>query len=220
MSSQLRSYKRENNYEVLGRAISDTILIGEKILVETDEHKRNSTKIKYDETNTQNINQKAFFKNNNTFKNTRIIQISGTMLIISLVIYAFVKQALFHIPISSNIFSDSTLIALGLFLMISSITLQFLFRKKKIKITVKDQFLHIKSFPSFYHTIPVKQVANCRVNILSKSSADKNEILTNNFQKKRYKFDLDAGLMIEMKSGSKLIIISSHNTSFELPLYK
>ena len=130
MSSHLRSYKRENNYEILGKEISDTILIGEKILVGTDEYKRDSTGIKYDKTSIQNINSKVFFKNNNT-NNTRIIQIFGTTLIMSLVIYAFVKQILFHIPVSSMIFSDSALIALGLFLMISSITLQLLFRKKK-----------------------------------------------------------------------------------------
>jgi len=96
-------------------------------------------------------------------------------------------------------------ITFGLFASIVIFTILFLFTKTKIKISIENGLLHIKSFRGINHAIPLESIADCRINIFKNANSIKTFLTS-----KSYKIDLEAGMLITFKDGNNLLIASSN----------
>jgi len=81
-------------------------------------------------------------------------------------------------------------------------------RKKMLTLEVKDEILHIKSFPSLNKKIPINQLLRCEINTLKEGSFNfENRVhfsLHNNGN--RYKQPLSSGITLQLLDGRHILI--------------
>lgn len=187
----------------------DSISFGEKIFVE--EMPRKSIPADYkrienpQEKSTKNSSQ-IVTKNNN----------SSGFLNLFIKVFAVAAVVFIAYSIFGGILDNSELvmkplgrevgIAFGIFVTVSIIAIIVLFSKTKIKLFVEDGMLHISSYKGLNHSIPLENIADCKINIFGKSNSISS--LTN---LKQYKVDLDSGLLVILKNGQNLLIASSNS---------
>ena len=80
-----------------------------------------------------------------------------------------------------------------------------------LTLEVKDEELHLKSFPALNKRIPVNQILRCELNSINKGQFNSKTHFALNENGNRYKQPLTSGISLQLINGNH-IIIGSHKS--------
>lgn len=187
----------------------DSISFGEKIFVE--EMPMQNIPVDYQRIKNpeeqKNKSPKSYSEKSINFDNF----LKSLIKIFAIVAIGFIGYSLFGGILDNSEFVLKPLgrevgIAFGMFIAISIFAILVMVSKTKIKLFVKNGMLHISSYKGLNHSIPIENIADCKINIFGKT--DSISSLENLNQ---YKIDLDSGLLLTLKNGQNLLIASSNS---------
>ena len=186
----------------------DSISFGEKIFVE--ELSNRSIPADYEHVEIPKEEKNKKLKSPDAQTNSLDGLLSFLVKVFSAASIVFILYSLFggildRSEIVMSPFGREVGIVLGFFIIISISTILVLMSKTKIRISIKNEMLHIKSYKGLNHKIPLENIADCKINIFGKS-----DTISSLKNYKQYKIDLDAGLLVILKSGENLLIASSN----------
>ena len=188
----------------------DSISLGEQIFIE--EMPRQSIPADYEKINDSVKRKKTELQKTSFKKDFNFDQLFN----ISIRLFALSALGFIILTLFSGVMENSTLtfqkfgreagITLGIFISIAIVTVLLLFSKTRIKIYVENSYLHVKSYRGLNHVIPIENIAECKIDIFKKAHSIKTFVTS-----KKYKVDLEAGLLITFKDGKNLLIASSNS---------
>ena len=187
----------------------DSISFGEKIFVEDMQDKRIPADYERVENSAKKSQKQTQINSKKEVSFDGFLEISIRLLALSalaFIVYSIFGGMVENSELALSPFGRELGITFGIFTAISIFTILFLFSKTKIKIYVENTHMHIKSFRGINHVIPIESVADCKVNVFGNAHS------INTFStSKRYKINLEAGLLITFKDGKNLLIASSNS---------
>ena len=187
----------------------DSISFGEKVFVEDMQDKRIPADYERIDNSRKESPKQTSKKPKKEISFDGFLEISIRLLALSaltFIVYSIFGGIVEKSELALSPFGRELGITLGLFTAISISTILFLFSKTKVKIHVKNAHMHIKSFRGINHVIPIEAIADCKVNIFRNAHSIKTFVTS-----KKYKINLEAGLLITFKDGRNLLIASSNS---------
>ncbi len=203
---------RSDIYKQFQSKHSDKISIGTVKVVPEDNHEKELPIVQSPLAQTQPKNKQ--------FQSIEAITIHGAIEKISekikYVMLAFLPISLlilFFDEIKNGFVSNSIQInPLGLasttiYLLFFSIGILLMTKKRKLKLSISDNYLHLRSFPSFYQKVPIDQIESCKVNAFNQDDYSAFEYLSAQFtnDNSMYSADLEAGIALTLRNGRQMI---------------
>lgn len=200
------------NFKQFNSVQSDKIAFGFAKIVSSDEHTK-ETILKEDD-RSGNIKFPEFMPyevisfNNSLHAFGKIIKnLLIALLPISLFILFF-DEIKYGLSASSLQINSFGLTMTAFYLLLFSLGVLFTTKKRKMNLSIDDNYLHLKSFPSFYQKVPIQAVAVCRVNAFSRDRHSSFDYLSAQFNTKtrKYSVDLEAGVELILNNGRRIMI--------------
>ncbi|MFH1194711.1 MAG: hypothetical protein V1720_03300 [bacterium] len=185
---------------------NDVISIGNSILVENHE-KPFEREIKI-----QKSARYEFAAHENPLENIFgfVIKFVG-FLTVAVIFWTILKYGISSSSFSIEIY-PGTIVSICFFFISLVIAVYFISAKKKLKLRVDRNNLHISSFPNFSQKIPVEYVNACYTDISRYPGFD-NRIDLSDFERSRKtKVDLERGILIQLKNGKNFTILSTKSS--------
>ena len=116
--------------------------------------------------------------------------------------------------------SSSTLTIIAFYFIFFAISVAWISKKKKIKLSIKNDHLYLSSFPTFYQKISLDKVKNCYVNTFNHPS---NQFDYLNAEIKgnigQISVHLESGIAIFLNNGKKILIGTSNSLEYYKSAY-
>ena len=190
----------------------DSISLGQQVIVEdlSDElGEKSASNQKLVQSNIQNVTKVI----NNFFSfdwSLRVLLVSFSILASGFVLYSITNGLIGETKLALMPMGKEVGLALGFFLIINFIAIPLLLSKRKVKLFLQNDFLHIKSFSALNQKIPVNQIKGCKINIFKK---DENVgiLELKKGSQNHYTVDLESGILVSLTNGQNLLISSSNS---------
>jgi len=216
----MKNFRHKNEIHQTKEGKSDEIVIGESYSIEDNDQPINQTQIPTlnsdDKFTPSHFNSSdGFCTRDKLLSPSRSADIFFKFILSAvffvIIVYLFTNVSSFGKDEVYSLQNSTLFFVVSYFVMFFS-TVLFTLRRKKIHLNVKNGYLHIQSFPSLTHKIPVKHVLSCKVNTFNNSNDRYGGYqLALSRDKNRYSLDLRSGILISLVNGKKIVIGSENS---------